>query len=170
MTRYVKYRIFLMTDSPIGLLCYQPYHGEDFPRGKRWVLYRPYSAHPEAFEAGTDLILFDYGGMCLGNSLIEDNSRYLIRFAQDNPNVLCVIVSGFTWRQAIARELENSGLTGMHNVVPRWWEPAKLYSEETKPEDYDPIPEWFRLAHKLPRVYPYATAVVTKLKTPKRRK
>ena len=39
MTRYVQYRIFPMTDIPIGLLCCQPYHGEDFSRGKRWVLY-----------------------------------------------------------------------------------------------------------------------------------
>jgi len=28
-----------MTDTPIGLLPYQPYHGQDFPRGQRWVLY-----------------------------------------------------------------------------------------------------------------------------------
>ena len=39
MPRYIKYRIVPMTDTPIGLLPYQPYHGQDFPRGKRWVLY-----------------------------------------------------------------------------------------------------------------------------------
>ena len=39
MPRYIKYKVVPMTDTPIGLLPYQPYHGQDFPRGKRWVLY-----------------------------------------------------------------------------------------------------------------------------------
>lgn len=39
MPRYIKYKVVPMTDTPSGLPPYQPYHGQDFPRGKRWVLY-----------------------------------------------------------------------------------------------------------------------------------
>lgn len=39
MPRYIKYKVVPMTDTPVGLLPYQPYHGQDYPRGTRWVLY-----------------------------------------------------------------------------------------------------------------------------------
>lgn len=39
MPRYIKYKVVPMTDTPIGLLPYQPYHGQDYPRGARWILY-----------------------------------------------------------------------------------------------------------------------------------
>ena len=39
MPRYIKYKVVPMTYTPVGLLPYQPYHGQDFPRGRRWVLY-----------------------------------------------------------------------------------------------------------------------------------
>jgi hypothetical protein len=39
MTQYVQYRILPAADCPVRFPCYQPYHGEAFSRGRRWVLY-----------------------------------------------------------------------------------------------------------------------------------
>ena len=39
MPRYIKYKVVPMTDTPTRLPAYQPFHGQAFPRGTRWVLY-----------------------------------------------------------------------------------------------------------------------------------
>ena len=65
---------------------------------------------------GTNLIAFDYGGMLLGNSLAEHNSRALIKWAQDNPNGLVLVMSAFTYANTIANELYDMGLEQLHNV------------------------------------------------------
>ena len=51
----------------------------------------------EEIQPGTKLLLFDYGGVGLGNSLGEWAAKSLVRFAQNNPETLCIIVSSFTW-------------------------------------------------------------------------
>jgi hypothetical protein len=107
--------------------------------------------HMGQIEQGTDLLLFDYGGMMMGNSLAEDNSRRVIQWAEDHPSALVVIISTFTYdhavRDAIAEHLELETVpyqyskpegkqheTPIHNVVIESWR-----------ENF--IPDWFRDAH-----------------------
>lgn len=101
-------------------------------------------------EEGTDLVLFDYGGMMYGNSLAEDNSRRLVRWAEDHPSALVIVVSTFTFDRAFRYAIEehlNTAVpyqyskpdgkrhkTPMHNVVV-----------QECSEDF--IPAWFRKAH-----------------------
>ncbi len=102
-------------------------------------------------EDGTDLVLFDYGGMVPGRSLAEDNSRRLVRWASDHPATLVIIISVFTYdrvfRNAIGKHLKDSvppyfdskpegekHRTPVHNIVIECWR-----------ENF--IPEWFRDTH-----------------------
>jgi hypothetical protein len=101
--------------------------------------YRIDSVSTRTIKPGTDLILFDFGGMLPGNSLMEDNSRRLIEWARDNPNSLCVVISDFTWRNAVKCEMDDMELS-LPNVIN---------------DDYkldDPIPAWFRNAVGVPFV------------------
>lgn len=88
--------------------------------------------HACRIQPGTKLVLFDYGGMLgIGNTIAEEQSRDVIRFAENNPSALVVIVSDFTYRQCIRYEMEDMGLN-LHNVV---------HNENV---GEDPIPWWFR--------------------------
>jgi hypothetical protein len=117
--------------------------------GVRLNVHTP--SHLGQIEEGTDLVLFDYGGMMAGNSLCEDNSRGLIRWAEDHPSALVVIISTFTYDNAFRYEIaEHLGLdrvpyhfampegeqhkTPIHNITVQAWR-----------ENY--IPDWFREAH-----------------------
>lgn len=112
-------------------------------------------------QPGTDIVLFDFGGMSLGNSLMQTNSRELIRWLQDNPNSLGIITSSFTWRNGIENELKELGFQTeaewcwnnltrdegeqsqplFHNVVD-WC--ARYASERgEKAKLYTVIPDWF---------------------------
>lgn len=122
--------------------------------------YTPACMSERDIETGTDLIVFDYGGMMPGNTLMEDNSRRLIQFAQDHSSTLCVIVSTFTWKNAIKLEMRDLELDSLHNVVCRYWA-GKCYWEEgvfgeddKEPDNYDCIPAWFREMYHLPFVEP----------------
>ena len=56
-------------------------------------VYSPWSCYPEDLQPGTDLVLFDYGGMMLGNSMAEKNSWHLVAYAADNPSALLSVRS-----------------------------------------------------------------------------
>jgi len=108
--------------------------------------------HMGQIEEGTDLLLFDFGGMMMGNSLAEDNSRRVIRWAEDHPSALVIIISTFTYDHAFRYAIEEHlGLdatpsleynkpdgkrheTAIHNIVVESWR-----------ENF--IPDWFRDAH-----------------------
>ena len=94
--------------------------------------------HTGELKPGTELLLFDYGGMVYGNSLMEDNSRRVITWALDNPSSLVIVTSGFTYDIAIKYELREFGFESLPNVI-----------------DYDvPIPEWFLLGTESPEIQP----------------
>jgi hypothetical protein len=114
----------------------------------------------QGIKPGTDLVLFDYGGMSLGNDLLGSNSRELIKWLQDHPNSLAIIVSAFTYQNGIEPELREMGFqtdaglrwdgltTGeagkrplFHNLV-NWYERYSLIHEGQK-RCYTTIPEWF---------------------------
>ena len=66
--------------------------------------------YEEEVRAGTELVLFDYGGMSIGNSLLEDNSRRLVQWAVDHSSALVVVLTWMTYSLGIRRELEEHGL------------------------------------------------------------
>lgn len=88
---------------------------------------------------GTDLVLFDYGGMMPGNeTTMTAQARSVIKWAENHPSALVVIVSTFTFTHLVKYEAEDLGLTDLPNVVvedPPWG------------GVYTPLPEWFRVAH-----------------------
>ena len=51
---------------------------------------------PNCLEENFDVLFFDWGGMSLGNSLMEHFCRYIYKHAEDNPNRFYVMVSAFT--------------------------------------------------------------------------
>lgn len=75
---------------------------------------------PSEIEPSTKLVLFDYGGMMPGNSLMQDQSRELITWADNNPNSLVVVVSAFTYNNAIEEELNENGLV-FNNIICQDW-------------------------------------------------
>lgn len=83
-----------------------------------------------ALSPKTDIVLFDFGGILPGNSLMEDQSRELITYAQDHPSCLVLVVSEFTFTGAVRPEMQSLGLDGLHNL--HLW---KTYSQE-------PLPAW----------------------------
>jgi len=85
-------------------------------------------------DLSADLVIYDFGGMMPGNSLMEDNSRQIVKWAQDHPSSLVVVVSTWTYRAYVKPEVEALGLTVLKNVVQ---------------DDYDvdlkgAVPSWFR--------------------------
>lgn len=105
-------------------------------------LLRPHTLSPYRLKSayqvklGTKLILFDYGGMMPGSGdLVSGEARQVIRWAEDNPSGLVVVVSDFTYRRVIRGEMEELGLN-LYNVVHR----ESLFA--------DPIPLWFRMGDK----------------------
>lgn len=108
-------------------------HIKEFTKLVRPAKLKPYtlqSAHK--ISAGTELVLFDYGGMMEFGSgdLVTSEARALLRWANDHPSALVVVMSAYTYRNVIHYELEDMGLK-LHNVI----------AQEI---GRDPIPMWFR--------------------------
>src|SRR3990167_6085235 len=64
--------------------------------------YRAYTVGD--ITPGTELVLFDFGGVSMGyggGDLMADQSRAMIRWALDNPNSLMLVTSGFTYERAV---------------------------------------------------------------------
>lgn len=45
-----------------------------------------------------DILFFDWGGMCMGNSLLETFCEYILEHAEEHPSKLYVMCSTFTTR------------------------------------------------------------------------
>lgn len=110
-------------------------HKKDFreklaPHKARFYVASHTGQSAKGIQPGTDLMIFDFGGAMPGASdLMESNARSLLRWCQDNPNSLALVVSSFTWRNAVNCEMEEMGLN-LHNCL----EYAAL--------DYE-VPKWF---------------------------
>lgn len=70
-------------------------------------------------DVSADLLLFDYGGMTLGNDLLQSNSRALVRWVQDHPSALVLVASRFTWMHGIRWELVDAGL--LDQAAENFW-------------------------------------------------
>lgn len=64
------------------------------------------SAYP--INKNYDILFYDWGGMSLGNSLMESTCRQIVRDAENNPNKYYVICSTFT-SYAMEDAIENLG-------------------------------------------------------------
>lgn len=69
-----------------------------------------YRALSPQFKVGTELVIFDFGGMLPGTDLPERNAREVIKWAEENPSGLLVIRSTFTYDHTILPLLEELGL------------------------------------------------------------
>jgi hypothetical protein len=129
-------------------------------------VYSPWGISPEELKEGTDLILYDYGGLLPGTSLMEDNSRRLVEYAENHPSCLIVVVSEFTYRNYVALEVEDRGLKLVNLVCEDYFGIVGDSGDLV-------IPDWFREFHKLP-IVPYEkqhpNKKPKKLKTPGRAK
>ena len=119
----------------------------EFAAPAKLKVHAPAGVH--GIETGTDLVIYDFGGLMPGSGLMESNARALVRWAEDNPNSLVVIVSEMTYRNYFKYEAEEMGLMdGLHNVV---CDAAPLMDEDKKDPHYrtrySPFPEWFEKAH-----------------------
>jgi len=61
-----------------------------------------------------DILIFDWGGMSMGNSLLEDLCRIMLKEAEDKPNTYYVMASIFT-SYAMEDALDELN-TKLHNV------------------------------------------------------
>lgn len=63
---------------------------------------------PDAFEQSFQTLMFDWGGMSMGNSLLESFTRQLYKLAEDNPNKDFVLLSTFSeWAYNDLKEYDN---------------------------------------------------------------
>jgi hypothetical protein len=125
----------------------------EFAAPAKLKVYAPKSTYPGSIEVGTDLVIYDFGGIGPGaTGLMSGNARHLLQWAQDNPNSLVVIVSEFTYRNYVKIEAEDSGLVGeLHNIVVddtgfEDWN-GKIDPWYRGKDRYSPFPEWFEKAH-----------------------
>jgi len=83
-----------------------------------------------------DLVIYDFGGVMPGNSLMEDNSREIVKWASDHPSSLVVVASSYTFGAYVKPEMEALGLGKVQNVwdyfdgdqdekIPAWFAEAK---------------------------------------------
>jgi len=95
----------------------------------------------EEVKPGTDLLLFDYGGMMPGNSLSEDNSRALIQWCRDNPNSLALVMTKSTYDWQVEIELRELGPAEQpHNLIN--------YRDVPSVVNDGQIPNWFLEMHQ----------------------
>lgn len=77
---------------------------------------------------GVELIVFDWGGMALGNDLMGHQIRALTRWSADHPSVLVVIRSMLSWSY-LETEVRDEQLPDLATMIqdkgglnlPEWW-------------------------------------------------
>lgn len=119
----------------------------EFATPAKLDVYTPSSTYPGDLKPGTDLLIYDFGGVGPGcEGLMTGNARHLVRWAADNPSSLVVIVSTFSYDRYVKYEAEDMGLLDLHNIVVDC-----SMGDEKDPwyrnERYSPFPEWFEQAH-----------------------
>lgn len=80
---------------------------------------------PKAFEESFQIFMFDWGGMSMGNSMLEYFIRLLCKMAEDNPSKDFILLSRFTndaYRDYL--EKENGKLFNVY-TINQWLETIK---------------------------------------------
>jgi hypothetical protein len=109
--------------------------------------YQIHCIGPSYIKPGTELVIFDFGGMSCGNYLMACNSRELIKWALDHPDALVLVASGFTYSNGVQCEMEALGFAKLPNVID-----AGCISDEI-------IPEWFKTGKSGPASVPEAVCM-----------
>jgi len=104
--------------------------------------------HMGEVKPKTDLILFDYGGMSIGNDMMEHQSRDVVRWAKDNPSSLVMVVSLFTYDHAVRHLIESElGLQAPHSYAVEYeggvQEVHNIAVQVISDEKHYGIPDWF---------------------------
>lgn len=103
---------------------------EKLGKGYKVRDYRIHCMDANDIKPGTKAIMFDFGGMLWGNDLAADNSRSLLKFAEDNPSVMIMVTSSFTWHHCFIYEMRDMCLENLPNVcsqegtsyeLPKWF-------------------------------------------------
>lgn len=94
--------------------------------------YFPAEFGEHGIQPGTELLIYDFGGLGPGNDMMERNAKDLLEWAEAHPSALVVIVSTFTFSNFIEPEMNAQGLTLPNIVLDNSWQ-----------EDMCPIPEWW---------------------------
>jgi hypothetical protein len=116
--------------------------------GVKLDVHTPQNVHQ--IQVGTELVLFDWGGAHFSG---KDHSRDLLRWAEDNPSSLVVVISDFTYdrafRIAIAEALSEAGEADVavsaswsKSAGDRYKTPIHNVVVEHALENF--IPAWFR--------------------------
>ena len=85
-----------------------------------------------------EMIVFDWGGMSLGNDLLGHQIRTLTRWAEDHPSALVIIRSMLSWNE-LQNEIRDERLPSLPNIVvddgrmqiPAWWLAAGTHGQPT---------------------------------------
>lgn len=96
--------------------------------------------HLDAFTpaVGTNLVLFDYGGMMPGSEgLITFNCREVLKWAEDNPKSMVIVTSVCTWDWYFSRVAEEMGFRNSDG-----WDLKNVDLDNGL--DGDPLPTWFK--------------------------
>lgn len=72
-----------------------------------------------------DLVVFDFGGMSLGNDLLASNSRTLAKWMHDHPSALVFVASTYTYRLGLQYELKELGIVDDSVDYDPWEDSAK---------------------------------------------
>lgn len=104
---------------------------------------------------GTEIVFYDFGGMLPGcTDLLASNARAILRWAQEHPNSLLVVVSPFTFEHYVlyeAREMRlvpEKEMRSLQNGVRKESEGILMILPNITYEDepdyaYGAIPEWW---------------------------
>lgn len=86
-------------------------------------------------DLSADLVIYDFGGIMPGNSLMEDNSREIVKWASDHPSAMVIVASSHTFAAYVKPEMQSLGLDKVKNIIDYY---------EGDPDDG--IVSWFREA------------------------
>ncbi len=92
-----------------------------------------YSAHSTLqIKDGTELVLFDYGGMLPGcDGLVRSQCESIVEWAKEHPSALVIVISSFTYQmhidplldrdEQVANLLLDTFALGERSMFPDWW-------------------------------------------------
>jgi hypothetical protein len=69
---------------------------------------------PDAFEQSYGILMFDWGGMSIGNSLLDHFTRRIYKLAEENPSRDFILLSRFT--EEAYNDMVNGGHLKLSNI------------------------------------------------------
>ena len=69
---------------------------------------------PDAFNQSFEILMFDWGGMSMGNSMLDHFTRRIYKLAEENPSKDFILLSRFTERAY--EDMLAGGHEKLHNI------------------------------------------------------